>query len=247
MTEYPAGPIGAAQRQQDERDQRTADTYRAALTAVRTQLGHAGYRADDAACAAITASVLAALRPDRREQPGRHTVDTITSDALDQLYADADRSEEVIGELNEQVVRAIKQAEAAIARAAEERATLHQLFEGFARLLATSSRDWSAYRVDAWLYAIVCGWDCEEAVHGDTCVHGAMDEMAHAFGWDADTVAKARRYRNAVRALAPPEPGPPPVHIGGRVNAEDCPACSGTNPDWPFICPGEPGQEDTAP
>jgi hypothetical protein len=26
------------------------------------------------------------------------------------------------------------------------------------------------------------------------------------------------------------------IHVGG--NAEDCPACSGTNPDYPFICPG---------
>lgn len=30
----------------------------------------------------------------------------------------------------------------------------------------------------------------------------------------------------------------PPQHVGG--NAEDCPACHGTNPDYPFICPGPP-------
>ncbi len=30
-----------------------------------------------------------------------------------------------------------------------------------------------------------------------------------------------------------------PAHVGG--NAEDCPACSGTNPDYPFICPGASG------
>lgn len=30
----------------------------------------------------------------------------------------------------------------------------------------------------------------------------------------------------------------PPVHIGGRANAEDCPACTDTNPPYPFICPG---------
>jgi hypothetical protein len=29
-------------------------------------------------------------------------------------------------------------------------------------------------------------------------------------------------------------------HIGNGANAEDCPACSGTNPSYPFICPGEP-------
>ncbi|MGW8762350.1 hypothetical protein ACWGN5_07605 [Streptomyces sp. NPDC055815] len=36
----------------------------------------------------------------------------------------------------------------------------------------------------------------------------------------------------------------PPVHIGDGANAEDCPACSGTNPPYPFICPGQP-QEPT--
>ncbi|MET9517015.1 hypothetical protein [Streptomyces sp. NPDC002994] len=32
------------------------------------------------------------------------------------------------------------------------------------------------------------------------------------------------------------------VHVGG--NAEDCPACHGTNPPYPFICPG-PEQQPT--
>jgi hypothetical protein len=36
-------------------------------------------------------------------------------------------------------------------------------------------------------------------------------------------------------------PAEPPVHIGGRANAEDCPACTGTNPPYPFICPGGDG------
>ena len=34
----------------------------------------------------------------------------------------------------------------------------------------------------------------------------------------------------------------PVRHVGGRVNAEDCPACcrSDAPPPYPFICPGEP-------
>jgi hypothetical protein len=28
------------------------------------------------------------------------------------------------------------------------------------------------------------------------------------------------------------------VHVGG--NAEDCPGCKGTNPPYPFLCPGPP-------
>ncbi|MET9190705.1 hypothetical protein ABZX63_36385 [Streptomyces tendae] len=73
--------------------------------------------------------------------------------------------------------------------------------DGFATLLATSSRDWGVYRVDAWLYAVICGWDCEQTEHDATCTHGALEEMAELHGWDDATVAKARRYRAAVRTL----------------------------------------------
>lgn len=31
------------------------------------------------------------------------------------------------------------------------------------------------------------------------------------------------------------------IHVGGGANAEDCPACHGTNPPYPFICPGPDG------
>ncbi|MBT2449457.1 hypothetical protein J7F03_20670 [Streptomyces sp. ISL-43] len=37
----------------------------------------------------------------------------------------------------------------------------------------------------------------------------------------------------------------PPVHLGNGANAEDCPACHGTNPPYPFICPGETPPEPT--
>jgi hypothetical protein len=49
----------------------------------------------------------------------RHTADTINSDALDQLYADLARYEEVVGELNEAntgLARKAARAEAALAR-----------------------------------------------------------------------------------------------------------------------------------
>ena len=88
-----------------------------------------------------------------------------------------------------------------IARLRSQMWTLAAIFEGFGRLLATSSRDWGQYAPDAWLYAIICGWDCEEPVHDETCTHGAMEEMAERHGWDAATVAKARRYRAVVHTL----------------------------------------------
>jgi hypothetical protein len=82
--------------------------------------------------------------------------------------------------------------------------TLAAMLEGLGRLLATSSRDWGTYRVDAWLWAVLVGWDCEEAEHDDTCVHGAMEEMQQRHGWDDAAVAKARRYRALVRVITAP-------------------------------------------
>lgn len=38
----------------------------------------------------------------------------------------------------------------------------------------------------------------------------------------------------------------PPVHLAKGTNAEDCPACHGTNPDYPFLCPGPEQPTDWA-
>lgn len=59
--------------------------------------------------------------------------------------------------------------------------------------------------------------------------------------WDRRLV----EIRGAIHAGAP-DVDTEPVHIGGQTNAEDCPACTGTNPDYPFICPG-PAAEQPAP
>lgn len=86
-------------------------------------------------------------------------------------------------------------------KAEETLRTLATMFDGLSGLLATSSRDWGTYRVDAWLWAVLCGWDCEEEAHDETCVHGVMEEMQQAHGWDDAAVAKARRYRAVVRTI----------------------------------------------
>ncbi|MFI9012620.1 hypothetical protein ACIGZI_01140 [Streptomyces griseus] len=83
-------------------------------------------------------------------------------------------------------------------------ATLAAALGGLGTLIATSSRDWGTYRVDAWIWAVLVGWDCEQNVHDETCTHGALEDTAAMHGWDAATVAKARRYRAAVRALTTP-------------------------------------------
>lgn len=69
--------------------------------------------------------------------------------------------------------------------------------------------------------------------------------MPHGEGWDnldddqrsywEHHAAAVRRAvgRGGFKTAVPPAE---PAHVGG--NAEDCPACSGTNPPYPFICPG---------
>jgi hypothetical protein len=58
--------------------------------------------------------------------------------------------------------------------------------------------------------------------------------------WHGETCGWIKQLTEEARALlAEPEPPTvPPVHVGG--NAEDCPGCEGSNPDYPFICPGPP-------
>ncbi|WP_103512946.1 hypothetical protein [Streptomyces sp. SM13] len=93
--------------------------------------------------------------------------------------------------------------------------------DGLGTLIATSSRDWGTYRVDAWLWAVLLGWDCEKTTHDETCVHGSMEEMQQAHGWDDEAVAKARRYRAAVRALTTPAVPAAPEETTPAVRAED--------------------------
>ncbi|MFZ4137029.1 hypothetical protein [Streptomyces koyangensis] len=83
----------------------------------------------------------------------------------------------------------------------DDRQTLAAALSGLETLIVTSSRDWGTYRVDAWIWAVLVGWDCEEDQHNASCSHEALEEVAAVHGWTDDTVAKARRYRTAVRRL----------------------------------------------
>ncbi|MFE3149114.1 hypothetical protein ACFXJ6_21070 [Streptomyces sp. NPDC059218] len=77
------------------------------------------------------------------------------------------------------------------------------MFEGLHALLVTSSRDWGKYRVDAWLWAVLVGWDCnDQHEHDEMCdASAAMTEMQQRHGWSDAAVSKARRYHAAVRAV----------------------------------------------
>jgi hypothetical protein len=125
----------------------------------------------------------------------RYTADSITDDALDELYANASKG----WRRGDRWKKRAEELEDALTRIR----ALAPMLDGLDTLLATSSRDWGEYRVDAWLWAVLVGWDCEDDhEHDETCDNGAaMQEMADRHKWDDAAVDKARRYREAVRAM----------------------------------------------
>lgn len=139
-------------------------------------------------------------------------------------------------------------AEKETARLTAERDAMAPMFAGLERLLTTSSRDWGQYRVDAWLYAVLVGWECEEG--HEPCDDAAMREVAQLHGWDDATVAKARRYRDAVRRVqagdsAQPERNQPGLrglleHVGIDTTGRDITVDSRT------VDTAEHGQPDPA-
>lgn len=147
----------------------------------------------------------------------------------DVLSAELTRRAPMTGEYANEIIRLRAEVERLRTdRAAEGRRTLAAALDGLHTLIATSSRDWQTYRVDAWIWAVLCGWDCNQDTHDETCTHGALEETAAMHGWDDATVAKARCYRAAVRRLADeaqqgsPEPEPGCAHCGGPHAWDDC-------------------------
>jgi hypothetical protein len=185
-----------------EHDPRTAPAVQASAT------DRAALR--DRLAAAVSGAVWA--------PPGSELVRTATAAVLAVLPATADRAA-VRAEAFREAAVAVRRgafadtfdrmAAAELRRTADETQqpetqALAPMLEGLHRLLATSSRDWGQYAPDAWLWAVLCGWDCEEGHAHDGDCDGAMAEIAAKHGWGDDTVAKARRYRAAVRALTEP-------------------------------------------
>ncbi|TXS16063.1 hypothetical protein EAO71_35140 [Streptomyces sp. ms191] len=144
---------------------------------------------------------------------GRHTVDSITSDALDQLYAELEQlrldqagtdhvSAAWARKLREQQHRA-EQAEAKLAAAREATDSVH-------RAMVHDPRDWGQYKRDAWTYGVIVGWGCEERHdHDDICgADDALKEITTRHRWLPEDVARLKTYRAAIAALDPQEPQP---------------------------------------
>lgn len=68
-----------------------------------------------------------------------------------------------------------------------------------ASVMATSPRDWARSNDEAWLWGLFCGWDDEDP--GDEPLD-AMSQVAARHGWSAESVARLRRLRAAVKEAA---------------------------------------------
>ena len=75
-------------------------------------------------------------------------------------------------------------------------------------MMATDSRDWSLDRSDVWLYGLIVGWECEDDhLHEEWCGGGeALRQVAAQHGWEAEDIARIRRFRAALKGEQPAKP-----------------------------------------
>ena len=152
--------------------------------------------------------------------------------------AEADLADELKAELS----ATRRERDALKAELAEARAAIHQVFDCWADPFG----NWTAEQADAaraqksqMLQRLLTALDTPSAP--ESTREDPIEAIAKAGPaiWAAKhrPVSVASPGNDGFRYVPAPEK---PTHIGGRANAEDCPACEGTNPPYPFICPGEP-------
>lgn len=64
--------------------------------------------------------------------------------------------------------------------------------ESLQRSLAFDSRDWAQGKRDAWIYGIICGWENEDPLEGETGEE-AIDEICKKHGFDKNRLKQLRR------------------------------------------------------
>jgi hypothetical protein len=65
---------------------------------------------------------------------------------------------------------------------------LAEALESMADAMNFCSRDWSLHHRDAWLYALIVGWD-----------DAALSDLMKEHGWEPKTVVRLKRLHRAVR------------------------------------------------
>ena len=153
---------------------------------------------------------------------------------LSVLPATTDRTAEV-EELRAELAKLIRWHREDGTALAEMRGTIERLRERHKAELADAAADvaWlrclEAAGVDNWE-----GYDCAIEMRDETQQDEAVECSCGVLRTGPGSHLPECPNRSADETQQPETQAR--VHVGG--NAEDCPACSGTNPDHPFICPG---------
>ncbi|MEU7293347.1 hypothetical protein AB0A76_09105 [Streptomyces exfoliatus] len=155
----------------------------------------------------------------------RHTVDNLINRAERGLTGDeAAKLREGVAELRTRAAKAEDALEQAELDAEQQDRNYRVLMN-----------EKASYR-DAWKY------EQKRRAKAEAALNAVRATVVEMHDWDGHRPAIGswvERLRAALNAHTNPKDQTPPVHVGG--NAEDCPACTGTNPPYPFICPGAKG------
>ncbi|MDX3455075.1 hypothetical protein PV396_24560 [Streptomyces sp. ME02-8801-2C] len=104
-----------------------------------------------------------------------------------------------VAELREELKRAEAERDKDRVRIAAVRDALGSL----RRTMAHDPRDWGQDKRDAWLWGIVCGWECEEQHDHDVVCDrdNPLRRAAARHRWPNEDVDRLKTYRRAVAAL----------------------------------------------
>jgi hypothetical protein len=165
--------------------------------------------------------------------PDRHTADTITDDALDALYEQLAAAERRIGNMQSSYATLTEMCRSYSERAIENGQCADQ-WEMYARRFYLA---WKSARKGRHTLS-------DEVTRRAPLLGQSQAALARVWAlaeqWE-NALAPDRRYAEALRAALKEQPQQretPPRHLWQGANAEGCPACSGTNPPYPFLCPG---------
>lgn len=153
--------------------------------------------------------------PDHRTPLAEHTDDTLT-----ELYNRLEDAEYERNELRDMA----RDCVAAYGTVAPALTAAQAVFGMLRDRMAVSVRDWEADKLDAWLYAILVGWDCEDTtpshIHNATDCAGVegLANVARKLGIDPEQSVRARYLRrNVVHAMTT---APAPIADGTTNTTE---------------------------
>jgi hypothetical protein len=139
-------------------------------------------------------------------QEPRTPLADLTEQDLAALYDRLDDAEDELAERREAghaLYQSWNEQRAALAEGATLAAHLHNALLILRYKMAASSRDWSQDSDDAWLYAVLYGWDCEQQHEHTSNCRILLEQVAATHRWDTERVARIRKQRAVFAQVGP--------------------------------------------